>query len=91
MLLGDLLTGKVFTTKMDEQIVFIQLAPKQFTNWNLLLASGYLKTEEYYQELSGRFRYTLALTNCEVRFMFEYMIESCFARVHIVVHKNGYD
>ena len=75
----DLLAGKVFTTEIDEQIVFNQLDQRQSAIWSLLLASGYLKVEEYYQEPSGRFRYTLALTNREVRLMFEYMIESWFA------------
>ena len=75
----DLLAGKMFTTEIDEQIVFNQLDQRQSSIWSLLLASGYLKVEEYYQEPSGRFRYTLALTNREVKLMFEYMIEGWFA------------
>lgn len=75
----DLLNEKTFTTEIDEQIVFNQLEQKQSAIWSLLLASGYLKVEQYYQKSNGHFSYTLARTNYEVQLMFEYMIEDWFS------------
>ena len=44
--------------------------------WSLFLASGYLKVENYELDPDkGRPEYELALTNKEVRLMFEDMIE----------------
>lgn len=64
---------------IDEQIVFSQLSREKNAVWSLLLASGYLKTVEYwFDELSGQEKYTLSLTNREVRIMFENMIRNWF-------------
>ena len=79
-IMEDLLQGKVLRTQIDEQIVFSQLGQKRGAIWSLLLASGYLKVEKY--ELDphkGRPEYELALTNKEVRLMFEDMIGDWFA------------
>ena len=76
----DLLNGKALRTQIDEQIVFNQLGQKRNSIWSLLLASGYLKVENY--ELNpdkGRPEYELMLTNKEVRLTFENMIEDWFA------------
>ena len=76
----DLLNGKALRTQIDEQIVFNQLGQKRNSIWSLLLASGYLKVENY--ELNpdkGIPEYELMLTNKEVRLTFENMIEDWFA------------
>lgn len=75
----DLLNGKIFHTVIDEQIVFCQLDRSISSIWSLLLASGYLRVENYVvNERRGRAEYDLALTNKEVRLMFEQMIEGWF-------------
>lgn len=77
-----LLRGEHIFTSLDEQIVYNQLNGNEKAVWSLLLASGYLKVlsvEEY-----GDFvvdtepLYELALTNLEVRVMFNNMIRSWF-------------
>ncbi len=79
-IMEDLLNGKVLRTQIDEQIVFTQLGQKRNSIWSLLLASGYLKAENYVLNPDkGRPEYELALTNKEVRLMFEDMIEDWFA------------
>ena len=76
----DLLNGKVLRTQIDEQIVFSQLGKRRGAIWSLLLASGYLKVEQHaFEADTGREDYVLSLTNMEVRFMFEQMIEDWFA------------
>lgn len=79
-IMEDLLNGKNLHTMLDEQIVYNQLDTNEQAIWSLLLASGYLKVEscEYspYKRLP---EYELALTNMEVRFMFEDMIAQWFA------------
>ena len=77
----DLLNGKAFHTRMDEQIVFSQLENRESAIWSLLLASGYLRVEHYFfDEERGRDEYDLVLTNKEVRLMFEEMIEGWFSK-----------
>ena len=76
----DLLAGKVLKTQIDEQIVFSQLNTRTSSIWSFLLASGYLKAVKYFFDTDeGREEYELALTNKEVYFMFEYMIEGWFS------------
>lgn len=76
----DLLNGKLFRTQMDEQLVFSQLDHKISAIWSLLLASGYLKAASYTLDpQKGKPEYGLALTNMEVRLMFEDMIEGWFS------------
>lgn len=74
----DLLSGKVFRTQIDEQIVFNQLDQKNSAIWSLLLASGYLKVVSFTLN-NGRTIYELELTNLEVSLMFERMINDWFA------------
>lgn len=75
-----LLCGETIDTEIDEQIVFSQLNTKQDAVWSLLLASGYLKVvRTEFVERTGRQYYELALTNKEVRVMFEHMIRDWFS------------
>lgn len=75
-----LLKGEILKTQIDEQIVFEQLEKKNSAIWSLLLAAGYLKVDEFsVDEVSGKEQYSLALTNREVRLMFERMIEGWFS------------
>ena len=65
--------------EIDEQIVYDQLSKKRNAIWSLLLASGYLKVVEcQFVERTGRWHYTLALTNREVYLMFENMVHDWF-------------
>ena len=65
--------------EIDEQIVFNQLNTGKNAIWSLLLASGYLKAvATEYDDETGCFYYYLALTNWEVRIMFQRMIRDWF-------------
>ena len=72
--------GKPLKVEMiDEQVVYDQLSKKRNAVWSLLLASGYLKVvKQEFTEETGRWYYTLALTNKEVYLMFENMIQDWF-------------
>ena len=79
MIMEDLLRGNTFVTEVDEQIVFNQLDTKENAIWSLLLASGYLKVENYtFQKRRNRYLYGLKLTNLEVQIMFEDLIKGWF-------------
>ena len=74
------LKGRKFCTTIDEQIVFEQLDYRESAIWSLLLASGYLRVENInFDEECGWEEYDLALTNKEVRLMFERMIREWFS------------
>ncbi|MEY8426283.1 AAA family ATPase [Lachnospiraceae bacterium 46-15] len=74
-----LLQGEVLKTQIDEQIVYNQLTGRESAVWSLLLASGYLKAvRTEFVERTGRVSYYLALTNREVRIMFETMVQDWF-------------
>ena len=77
----SLLKGETFSTSFDEQIVFSQLDQEDTAVWSLFMASGYLKPEyaEFNLE-SGKMEYRLKLTNREVYFMFQHMIEGWFGK-----------
>lgn len=80
-IMEDLLQGNVFRTQLDEQIIFSQLDYRTDAIWSLLLTSGYLKVVKYeLDSTNGREEYELALTNMEVRLMFEEMIKGWFSR-----------
>ena len=77
----SLLKGEAFPTSFDEQIIFSQLDQDDTAVWSLFMASGYLKPE--YAEFSlesGKMEYRLKLTNREVYFMFQHMIEGWFGK-----------
>ena len=76
----DLLKGRTLRTQIDEQIVFSQLQQRMDSIWSFLLASGYLKVIKCSVEPDiGMPEYELALTNKEVRLMFEDMIIGWFS------------
>lgn len=79
-----LLSGEHLIMPVDEQIVYDMLDADETAIWSLLLASGYLKVvrfEEYAENNSGInvLNYELAITNLEVRLMFNGMIHGWFA------------
>lgn len=80
-----LLDGGVIESPIDEQIVYNQLRGNERAIWSLLLASGYLKVlrfESIIEVPDGTNpKYTLALTNREVRLMFQNMIRDWFMDV----------
>ena len=79
-MMEDLLEGKELVTELDEEIIFEQLGKKKNAIWSLLLASGYLKVNQIYEdEKTDRFVYHLMITNREVRMMFEDMIRDWFS------------
>ena len=74
-----LIEGGVIQSPIDEQIVYNQLRGGEGPIWSLLLASGYLKVLSYESILeSANPKYTLTLTNWEVRLMFQNMIRNWF-------------
>ena len=80
IVLEDLLDGKKFETEIDEEIVFEQLERKKGAIWSLLLACGYLKVAEvHFEENTGRYQYALAVTDREVKRLFEDMVEGWFS------------
>lgn len=86
-IMEELLAGRSFETKIDEQIVFSQLDGNVSAVWSLLLATGYLKVlktrtisaaDAEASDEDGDIWYTLALTNFEVKKMFRKMIAGWF-------------
>ncbi len=77
----QLLKGETIEAELDEQIVYDQLSEKKNAIWSLLLAGGYLKVvQTEFIERRGRWKYQMALTNQEVRSMFESMVQDWFVR-----------
>ncbi len=75
LVMEDLLMGKTMQTQIEEEIIFTQLDRKKHAVWSLLLASGYLKIVREESGRRGRKEYVLALTNMEVRMMFDEIIK----------------
>ena len=79
---ATLLRGESIYSQIDEQIVYNQLDGSERAIWSLLLACGYLKVISYekYEDIPhGSIpKYELALTNLEVRLMFQSMVHSWF-------------
>ena len=81
MIVEDLIHGRSFKARIDEQIVFSQLDEENDAVWSLLLASGYLKvvnidvTETETEQIQ---MYTLSCTNKETRYMFSRMVQGWF-------------
>ncbi len=74
-----LLQGGILKTQIEEQIVYNHLTGRESAIWSLLLAGGYLKVvKTEFLERTGRFSYYLAITNREVRVMFETMVQDWF-------------
>ena len=80
-----LLCGECIWSEIDEQIVYNQLNGNEKAIWSLLLANGYLKVLSYetYQDVpeGSMPKYQMALTNMEVKLMFQSMIHDWFAVV----------
>lgn len=81
-IMEGLIKGESFRTQIDEQIVYDQLDEDEAAIWSLFLASGYLKVLKFEQGLDefGEWteNYELALTNFEVKIMFQKLIRSWF-------------
>lgn len=80
-----LLHGGTVTVPVDEQIIYDQLDTDPEAVWSLLLATGYLKiiramTEKEAADLNSSRQYTMALTNLEVKRMFQRMFQSWFSQ-----------
>ena len=79
-----LLRGDTIRTSIDEQIVYNQLDDNEEGIWSLLVASGYFKILSYddleFLAPGEEQMYDLALTNYEVKRMFEGMVRSWFSR-----------
>lgn len=76
----QLLQGEMVETELDEQWIYGELSGQKTAVWSVLLSSGYLKVaEKKFCEQTGRYSYTLLLTNREVQVMFETMIRNWFA------------
>lgn len=76
----DLLQGDTLDVEIDEQIIYNQLDHNEAAIWSLLLASGYLKVQDFQlDDVTGREHYKLSLTNREVWIMFQSMIRSWFS------------
>ncbi len=76
-----LLGTGILETELDEQVIFSQLDQDVSAVWSLFAAAGYLKVQKrVFKEESGRWFYTLSLTNYEVRIMFEKIIRGWFAK-----------
>lgn len=87
-----LIAGEHLFTPIDEQIVYNQLDESEQAIWSLLLASGYLKVvsyEGYGEEILRAPRYELALTNLEVKVMFQNMIAAWFGEVLLIQSRNA--
>ena len=67
----DLLNGKTICADIDEEIVYDELNYKKNAVWGLLLASGYLRADGFRANRRGKREYLLALTNLEVREVFD--------------------
>ncbi len=78
-IMEELLKGNSFETMLDEQIIFSHLDGSASAVWSMLLAAGYLKVQSlrYVGEQKSSV-YTLALTNMEVRMLFEDMVKGWF-------------
>ena len=82
----ELLLGNHLRVPIDEQIVYNQLDDNEEAVWSLLLASGYLKVLDYDRlgdlELGEEALYELAVTNREVRIMFDGLVRSWFKKTN---------
>ena len=74
----ELLKGNSFEAAIDEQIIFHQLDDNVNAVWSLLLATGYLKIIKFEESEDDDTKYTLILTNHEVKRMFRKMVRDWF-------------
>ena len=77
-----LLKGETIAVPIDEQIVFSELDYSEDAVWSLMLASGYLKvisSDALTGDRTKAVMYKLALTNFEIKLMFENMVLRWFS------------
>ena len=76
----DLLRGNTISCTIDEQIVYDQLDDNEDAVFGLLVASGYLKVLSHEEKRAAGQEpvYRLALTNEEVKDMFQLMVRGWF-------------
>ena len=82
MMMETLLKGETIDVPIDEQIVFSELDYSEDAVWSLMLASGYLKvisSDELTGDRTKAVMYNLALTNFEIKLMFENMVLRWFS------------
>ena len=82
MMMETLLKGETIDVPIDEQIVFSQLDYSEDAVWSLMLASGYLKvisSDALTGDRTKAVMYKLALTNFEIKLMFENMVLRWFS------------
>ena len=82
IMMETLLKEETIDVPINEQIVFSELDYSEDAVWSLMLASGYLKVVSAEPLVGNRRKarkYTLALTNLEIQFMFEDMILRWFS------------
>ena len=82
MMMEMLLKGETIAVPIDEQIVFSELDYSEDAVWSLMLASGYLKvisSDALTGDRTKAVMYNLALTNFEIKLMFENMILRWFS------------
>ena len=82
----QLLKGKSIKCGIDERIVYIDLEHNEDAIWSLLASSGYLKILNSNQLEEENTE--IALTNLEVKIMFEKMVKNWFAKEK--VNYNGF-
>ena len=82
----QLLKGNPLKCCIDERIVYIDLDNNEEAIWSLLVASGYLKILNPNQVEEDNTE--IAITNFEVRIMFEKMVKNWFAKEK--VNYNGF-
>lgn len=89
----ELLKGRSFEARIDEQIVFNQLDGNAEAVWSLLLATGYLKvlsTRGSDEDEEDDVFYTLTLTNLEVKKMFTKLVRGWFEGGDTKVYYNEF-
>lgn len=74
----ELLKGNSFEAALDEQVIFNELDDNANAVWSLLLATGYLKIIKFEESEEEDVRYTITLTNHEVKRMFRKMVRDWF-------------
>ena len=82
MMMETLLKGETIDVPIDEQIVFSELDYSEDAVWSLMLASGYLKvisSDALTGDRTKAVMYKLALTNFEIKLMFENMVLRWFS------------
>ncbi len=81
----DLVNGRQIVTPLDEEVVFSLLDDSDEAVFSLLLASGYLRIDDF-SENEEETLYTLSLTNLEVKKEFRKIIGRWFKNTSVRYH-----